>query len=56
MQTEIVKSDQDPCCPDHMMIFLYFMLLHLIAKCFIITKEEETDKAGGRKELDRNGF
>lgn len=54
MQIEIVKSDQDPCCPDHMIIFLYFILLHLITKCFIIMKKEKTDNAGRHNELDIN--
>lgn len=56
MQIEIVKSDQDPCHPDHMIIFLYFIPLHLITKCFIFTKKVKTDNAGRHNELDINIF
>lgn len=54
MQIEIVKSDQGRCCPDHMIIFLYFLLLHLITKHFIIMEKEKTDNAGRHNELDIN--
>jgi len=54
MQIERVKSDQDRCCSDHMIIFLYFLLLHLITKRFIIMKKEKTDNAGRHNELDIN--